>query len=106
VAHHGSQSSSPELASERTGAWRPRVSSSKRSGGQGDPYPRVLMAGWVPRWLTAVGTLLHSFGSARGASKASLVLKHDVERQWLLLKFVDTFKCGERRRKSVRDSGG
>jgi hypothetical protein len=34
-----------------------------------------LMVGWVPRWLTAVGTLLHSFGSTRGASKASPVLK-------------------------------
>jgi hypothetical protein len=64
-----------------------------------------LTAGWVPRWLAAVGTLLHSFGSARGASKASPVLKLDVERRWLLLKFVDTFNCGELRRKSMHNSG-
>jgi hypothetical protein len=63
------------------------------------------MAGWVPRWLTTVGTLLHSFGSARGASKASLVLKLDVERRWLLLKFVDAFNCGEQRQKLVCDIG-
>jgi hypothetical protein len=53
-----------------------------------------------------VGTLLHSFGSVRGDSKASPVLKLDVERWWLLLKFVDTFNCGERWWKSMRDSGG
>jgi hypothetical protein len=64
------------------------------------------MTGWVPRWLTAVGTLLHSFGLARGASKASPVVKLDVEWRWLLLKFVDTFTCGERWRKLVRDSCG
>jgi hypothetical protein len=65
-----------------------------------------LTAGWVPRWLTAVGTLLHSFGSVQGASKASLVLKLDVEWRRLLLKFVDTFNCDERQRKSVHDNGG
>jgi hypothetical protein len=64
------------------------------------------MAGWVPRWLTAAGTPLHSFGSTQGASKVSPVLKLNVERWRLLLKFVDTFNCGERRRKSVHDSGG
>jgi hypothetical protein len=36
----------------------------------------------------------------------SLVLKLDVERRRLLWKFVDTFNCGERQRKLVRDSGG
>jgi hypothetical protein len=65
-----------------------------------------LTAGWVPRWLTAVETLLHSFGSARGASKVSLVLKLNVEQQWLFLKFVDTFNCGERWWKTTCDSGG
>jgi hypothetical protein len=44
----------------------------------------------------AVGTLLHSFDLAWGASEASLVLKLDVERRRFLLKFVDTFNCGER----------
>jgi hypothetical protein len=63
------------------------------------------MVGWVPRWLVVVGTLLHSFGSAQVASMASLMLKLDVERRWLLLKFVDTFNCGEQRWKSVCDSG-
>jgi hypothetical protein len=65
-----------------------------------------LMVGWVPIWLAAVGTLLHSFGSTRGVSKASPVLKLDVERWQLLLKFVDTFNCSERWRESVRDSSG
>jgi hypothetical protein len=55
------------------------------------------MAGWVPRWLVVVGTLLHSFGSVQGASKASLALKLDVEWRRLLLKFVDTINCGENR---------
>jgi hypothetical protein len=64
-----------------------------------------MTAGWVPRWLTAAETLLHSFVSARGASKASPVLKLDAGQRRLLLKFVDTFNCGEQRRKSVRDSG-
>jgi hypothetical protein len=54
-----------------------------------------LMAGWVSRRLTAAETLLHSFGSAWGASKASLVLKLGVEWRRLHLKFVDTFNCGE-----------
>jgi hypothetical protein len=58
--------------------------------GKGILTRRSLMAGWVPRWLAAVGTLLHSFGSVQGASKASPVLKLDIER----------------RRKLVRDSGG
>jgi hypothetical protein len=35
-----------ELASKRTGARRPMISSSKRSGGQGDPYSRVLDGGF------------------------------------------------------------
>jgi hypothetical protein len=43
---------------------------------------------------------------AWGASKASLMLRLDVEWQRLLLKFMDTFNCGERRWKSVHDSGG
>jgi hypothetical protein len=64
-----------------------------------------LTAGWVPRQLAVVGTLLHSFGSVRGASKASPVLKLDVERRRLLIKLVDTFNCGEWRWKSVRNSG-
>jgi hypothetical protein len=72
-------------------------SSSKWSGGQGDPYPRVLGGGLVPRWLAAVGNLLHSFSAVWGDSKASPVLKLDVERWQLLLKFVDTFNCSERR---------
>jgi hypothetical protein len=55
------------------------------------------MVGLVPRWLMAVGTLLQSFGSVRGASNASPVLKLDVEQRWFLLKCVDTFNCGERR---------
>jgi hypothetical protein len=77
-----------------------------RAEGKGILTRRSLMAGWDPRWLTAVGTLLHSFGSAWGASKHSPVLKLDVEPWRLLLKFVDTINCGERRWKSVRDSGG
>jgi hypothetical protein len=77
-----------------------------RAEGKGIPTRGSLTAGWVPRWLTTVGTLLHSFGSVRGDSKASPVLKLDVERRWLLLKFVDTFNCGERWRKSMCDSGG
>jgi hypothetical protein len=52
-----------------------------------------------------VEILLHSFGSARGASKASPVLILNVEQWRLLLKFVDTFTCSEERRKSVCDSG-
>jgi hypothetical protein len=36
----------------------------------------------------------------------SPVLKIDVEWWRLLLKFLDTFNCGERRGKSVHDSGG
>jgi hypothetical protein len=64
-----------------------------------------LTVSWVPRWLAAVGTLLHSFGSAWGASKASPELKLDVERRQLPLKFVDTFNCDELWQKSVRDSG-
>jgi hypothetical protein len=63
------------------------------------------MVGWVPRWLTAVGILLHSVSSERGASKASPVFKLDVEWCRLLLKFVDTFNCGERWRKMACDSG-
>jgi hypothetical protein len=63
-----------------------------------------LTVGWVPKWLAVAGTLLHSFGSARGASKASPVLKLNVERWRLLLKLVDTFNCGKWRWKSVRDS--
>jgi hypothetical protein len=74
--------------------------------GEGIRTRGSLTAGWVPIWLAAVGTLLHSFDSARGASKASPVLKLDVERWRLLLKFVDTFHCGEWRWKLVRDSGG
>jgi hypothetical protein len=34
-----------KLASERTRARRPTVSSSKWSGGQGDPYPTLLDGG-------------------------------------------------------------
>jgi hypothetical protein len=45
VARHGRQSSSLELASEGTRAQQVRFSCSKRSGGQGDPYPRVLDGG-------------------------------------------------------------
>jgi hypothetical protein len=74
--------------------------------GKGILTRRSSRAGWIPRWLAVVGTLLHSFGSARGASKASPVPKLDVERRWLLRKFVDTFHCGERQRKLVHDSGG
>jgi hypothetical protein len=59
------------------------------------------MAGWVPRWLAAAGTLHHSFGSTRGASKAPPVLKVDVEWRWLLLKFMDAFNCGVRQRKTA-----
>jgi hypothetical protein len=62
---HGCQSSSPELASVRTGARQPRVSSSKWSGGQGDPYPRVLDAG--------LGSLM-----ARGGGDSSMLLQLDV----------------------------
>jgi hypothetical protein len=65
-----------------------------------------MTVGWVPRWLASAGTLLRSFGSAWGASKASPVLKLNVEWLRLLLKFVDTFNCGERQLKSVHDSGG
>jgi hypothetical protein len=54
-----------------------------------------LTAGWVPRWLAVVGTLLHSFDSTWGASMACPVLKLDVERRRLLLKFVDTFNCSK-----------
>jgi hypothetical protein len=86
-----------ELISERTRARWPRVSSSKWSGGQGDHYRGSLTMGWVPRWLAAVGTLLHSFDSARGAFKVSPVLQLDIEWWQILLKFVDTFNCGERR---------
>jgi hypothetical protein len=77
-----------------------------RAEGKGILTRGSLTASWVPRWLTTVGTLLHSFGSVRGDSKASQVLKLDVERRWLLLKFVDTFNCGERWQKLVRDSSG
>jgi hypothetical protein len=66
-----------------------------RAEGKGILTRGSLTAGWVPRWLAAVGTLLHSFGSARGASKMSPMLKLDVERRWLLLKFLDTFNCGD-----------
>jgi hypothetical protein len=64
--------------------------------GKGILTRRSLMAGCVPRWLAAVWTLLHSFSLARGASKASPMLKLDVEQRRLLLTFVDTFNCGER----------
>jgi hypothetical protein len=64
------------------------------------------MAGWVPRWLVVVGTVLHSLSSAWGASKVSPVFKHDTEQWLLLLKFVDTFNCGERQRKMACDGGG
>jgi hypothetical protein len=52
------------LHSRCYGSQRFGFSSSKWSGGQGDPYSGSLMAGWAPRCLLATGTLLHSFGSA------------------------------------------
>jgi hypothetical protein len=70
-----------------------------RSSG-GVPWPPVELAS------ERIRALLHSFGSAQGASKASPLHNLDVERQRLLLKFVDTFNCGERQRKLVHDSGG
>jgi hypothetical protein len=42
AALHGHRSSSPELTSGRTEARQLMFSSSKRSGGQGDPYTKVL----------------------------------------------------------------
>jgi hypothetical protein len=58
-----------------------------------------LVAGWVPRWLVAVGTLLHSFGSAWGNSKVSPVLKLGVGQRHDLLKLVGTFNCSENQQK-------
>jgi hypothetical protein len=46
-----------------------------------------------------VGTLLHSFSSTRGNSKASPVLKLGVERWRDLLKLVETFNCDENQQK-------
>jgi hypothetical protein len=106
VACHGRHSSSPELASELTGLGDLGFLVQNGEEDKGILTRGSLTAGWVPRWLTAVGTLLHSFGSAGGASKVSPVLKIDVEWWRLLLKFLDTFNCGERRGKSVHDSGG
>jgi hypothetical protein len=56
-----------------------------------------MMAGWVPRWLAVAGNLLHSFGLVQGASKASLVLKLNIEWQRLLQKFVDTINYRKNR---------
>jgi hypothetical protein len=58
-----------------------------------------LVAGWVPRLLAAAGTLLHSFGSTRGNSKAASVLKLGIGWRHDLLKLVETFNCGENGRK-------
>jgi hypothetical protein len=44
------------------------------------------VAGWAPRWLTAVGTLLHSVSSPQGNFKASSVLKLGVGQRCDLLK--------------------
>jgi hypothetical protein len=50
-----------------------------------------LTSGWVPRWLAAIGTLLHSFSSVHGTSKSSPVLKLGVEQRRLLLKLIGWF---------------
>jgi hypothetical protein len=72
AVHHSHQLSSPELASERTGTQRPRVSSSKRSAWQGS-----LTACWVPRWLMAAAwsswssMVAHDLDCASLASRSS-----------------------------------
>jgi hypothetical protein len=94
-----------ELASKRTGLGDLGFLDQNGAEGKGILTRGSLTAGWVPRQLAAVGTLLHSFGLVRGASKASPVLKLDVEQWRLLFKLVDTFNCGEWRWKSVHNSG-
>jgi hypothetical protein len=54
------------FASERTGAQRLGLSSSKRSGGQGDPYPKVLDGGSGSLAARSGGALPSIFGHIVG----------------------------------------
>jgi hypothetical protein len=89
-AHRSSPSGALELSSLG-------VRAQNGAEGKGILTRGSLAAGWVPGRLTAAGTLLLSFGSVQGNSKASSVLKLNVGQRCDLLKLVETFNCGNNR---------